>query len=60
MDKIFNEILNEKQVELTKDQEKKFRHACEKAVSDNSTYQEQKLAAQLYLNYILEFPELSL
>lgn len=60
IEELFNLTVKRKGVELTPDQKEKFLIACEKSIKDNDTNFSREEAAKLFLNMILEFPELSL
>lgn len=59
--KLYNELLEEIQIDPNSIQTQKFKEACDKAVIENShlNFGDQKMAARLYLNLILEFPDMS-
>ena len=59
---LYNKTLAKNNIILTPIQEYKFLHACEKCIIENPTLNinELILAAQIYLNLILNFPELDL
>jgi hypothetical protein len=61
-EKMFNEILNEKGLVLNEEQKLKFQKACVKAIQENQdlNYENQKFAARKYLDFILDFPQMSL
>lgn len=60
--KMYNDVLETRKVVLSDLQRQKFLYACEKAIAENPTlnFSGQKQAASIYLNYILDFPELDL
>ncbi|GAA0893820.1 hypothetical protein GCM10009122_35000 [Fulvivirga kasyanovii] len=62
VDKLMNAVLKEREVTLNPVQEVKFRHACIKSYMENPdvSFGDLIIAANIYLNYILRFPDLSL
>ncbi len=60
--KIHAQVLSERGVLLSDIQNEKFLFACEKSIAENPplNFQGWKQAASIYLNYILDFPELDL
>lgn len=60
--KLMNEVLKRRNVTLNEVQKAKFKHACIKSYSENPKGNDEDLivAANIYLNYILDFPDLTL
>ena len=58
---LINAVLSERDIELSPIQKIKFQQACQKTIleNENATSQELKIAARIYLNFILDFPDLS-
>lgn len=54
------EVLNSRNVILNEIQRIKFKQACERSLNDHQTYGEALTAANIYLNYIIDFPDLTL
>ncbi len=60
--KLFEKTLEIKGVSLNPIQTIKFQHACEKSIIENPTLNFNDLlnVTQVYLNFILDFPDLQL
>ncbi|MCO5258877.1 MAG: hypothetical protein M9916_01920 [Crocinitomicaceae bacterium] len=57
---LFDFVVNEKDVYLTPEQENKLLIACERAIKENEDDYSRQIAGKIYLNLILDFPELTL
>lgn len=59
---LMNAVLSTRMVNLNSVQELKFKQACLRSYIDNpeASFSELKDAANIYLNYILIFPDLTL
>lgn len=57
---LFEYAVKEKGVQLIAIQEHKLKAACERAINENEDDYSRKIAIKIYLNFILEFPDLSL
>lgn len=62
IEKLYETVLAKRKVRLTDLQEIKFRWACEKTIAENPglNFNDWTVAAQIYLNFVLNFPDLDL
>ena len=60
--KLYETVLAKRNVGLTDLQRKKFLSACEKTIAENSNlnFEHWTTAANIYLNFVLDFPQLDL
>ena len=61
-EKLYQEVLRKRNVELNPVQEKNFRFACKKSIPENpdADFDDLLLACNIYLNFILSFPSIDL
>jgi len=61
-EELYNEVLKKRQVVLDHIQDAKFKFACKKSISENTglDFSNLLIACNIYLNFILDFPELDL
>ncbi|PKR80720.1 hypothetical protein CW751_08085 [Brumimicrobium salinarum] len=60
VEKLFEIVVKEKGIELTTIQKKKIIVACERAIRENDDDNSRQIAGKIYLNLILDFPDLNL
>ena len=62
VNKLYNTVLHKRKVELTQLQQEKFLWACEKSVAENPSlnFHDLTVAANVYLSFVLNFPQLDL
>ena len=62
IDKLYDTVLENRKIQLTDIQQIKFRLACEKTIIENPglNFHDWTVAAQIYLNFVLDFPHLDL
>ncbi|MFA6083513.1 MAG: hypothetical protein WC743_04120 [Mucilaginibacter sp.] len=61
-EKLYKDVLEKRGVKLSGIQDEKFRYACMKAVAENPEFRyfDQMAACHIYLNFILNNPEVDL
>ena len=57
---LFDIVIAEFSIKLTEIQKEKFKIACERAIRENEDDYSRRIAGKIYLNLILDFPELTL
>jgi hypothetical protein len=59
---VYNAVLQKKGTTLSQNQKNKFLLACEKSIIENPTldFNDWVTAAKIYLNFIIDFPNLDL
>jgi hypothetical protein len=62
IEKLYDTVLEKRKVRLTDIQQIKFRWACEKTIAENLglNFHDWTIAANIYLNFVLDFPQLDL
>ena len=62
IEKLYDTVLEKRKIRLTDIQQIKFRWACEKTIAENTglNFQDWTIAANIYLNFVLDFPQLDL
>jgi hypothetical protein len=61
-EELYQEILKKRKVVLNPVQDEKFKFACKKSIPENPGlgFSDLLLACNIYLNFILDFPDLDL
>ena len=57
---LYDYVVKEKGATLTPEQSNKLLKACERAINENEDDHSRQIAGKIYLNLVLDFPELTL
>ena len=62
IERLYDTVLEKRKVDLTELQRAKFLWACGKTIAENPAldFHDWIIAAQIYLNFVLNFPDLDL